>query len=316
MKKNYLFSALLGAMMMASATVHAQYITEAPAGGFDFSKGKDYVVIYSPEAQVNAIGDKMLSDQNLDPTMVNNQFYYWTADWDAKLFTLYDIEDTQANSYGGSDKLDMTPLFDWGSGHFGAKAKAYDLTAITNDHVLHIGFMNIGAATASNNFKFLFGPKGNDIQLVVNKAVGQMAGSLVGVGSAPDVNKWYYLDIPMSVLLDENGDFGFEADFTQPAQTIIFTVGFDGATPSTYTQGAVDPDTGMYSITITEKGSALAIDGVFLYKPETTGIANTVVPGNDDVQAVYDLAGRPADMNAPGLYIVKTANGVKKVAVK
>ena len=67
-----------------------------------------------------------------------------------------DIEDNQKNSWGGTEKLDMTPLYDWGSGHFGAKAKAYDLSCITEDHVLHIGFMNIGSESASKYFKFTF----------------------------------------------------------------------------------------------------------------------------------------------------------------
>ena len=31
------------------------------------------------------------------------------------------------------------------------------------------------------------------------------------------------------------------------------------------------------------------------------------------VQQVYDLSGRRAEMNRPGVYIVKTANGSRKV---
>lgn len=313
MKKNYLLSIALGAMMMAPQAVSAQYISEAPAGGFDFSTGEDYVVIYSPAAQVTAMGDKILSNQNLDPNMVDNQFFYWTADWDAKLFTLYDIEDTQVNSFGGSEKLNMTPLFDWGAGHFGAKAKPYDLTSVTNDHILHIGFMNIGAENATNNFKFTLGPTGSEIKLVVNKAVGQMSGELIGVGNAPAVNKWYYLDIPVKDLLDEDGDFGFVCDFSKPTGEIIFNVGFDGATVSQYTQGAVDPDTGMYKITVTQKGSALALDHVFLYKAASSSGINGVQTADDEVQAAYDLSGRQVDMNRPGIYVVKTAQGVKKV---
>ena len=79
-------AALVAISLLTAASIHAQYITEAPAGGFDFSGGKD--------------------------------------------------------SWGGDDKLNMTPLFNWGSGQFTAKAKAYDLSAITDDHILHIGFMN------------------------------------------------------------------------------------------------------------------------------------------------------------------------------
>lgn len=318
MKMNYLFSMMIGAMMMTTASANAQYITEAPAGGFDFSKGTDYVVIYAPDAQVTEMGDNILSNQNLDPTRTKNQFYYWTADWDPTLFTLYDIEDTHTNSWGGDAKLDMTPLFDWGSGHFGAKSQAYDLSCITEDHILHIGFMNIGSETATKNFKFTFGPTGGEIKLVVNKEVGVMAGTLVGVGNAPALNKWYYLDIPIKDLLDVDGDFGFECDFSKPTGTIIFNVGFDGATSSQYTVGAVDPDTGMKKITITQKGSALALDGVYLYKKSTTGIQQTVATGAaaNDVKEIYDLTGRRVKDYRPGVNLVKTANGVKKVIMK
>ena len=282
--------------MFAMTSAHAQYITEAPANGFNFANGKDYIVIYTPEAQVTAMGSKVLSNQNLDPNRVDNQFYYWTADWDAKLFTLYDIEDTQNNSWGGTDKLNMTPLFDWGAGHFGAKAKAYNLSCVTEDHILHIGFMNIGSANAAKNFKFNFGPN-TEIQLVVNKAVGQTVGKMVGVGNAPDLNKWYYLDIPIKDLLDEEGDFGFECDFSKP------NAGFDGATVSKYTQGAVDPDTSMYSITITEKGSALAIDGVFLYKKDATGIKNITPALSHSEGACYNLSGQRVSNDYRGMVI-------------
>lgn len=304
MKKNYFLSFAFAALLMAPVAVQAQYVNEAPAGGFDFSSGKDYVVIYAPEAQVSAMGSKILSNQNLDPNRVDNQFYYWTADWDAKLFTLYDIEDTQKNSWGGGEKLNMTPLFDWGAGHFGAKAKPYDLSVIDEDHILHIGFMNIGASTASNQFKFTFGPSNKEIQLVVNKAVGQMAGDLVGVGNATKLNTWYYLDIPLKDLLDPEGDFGFECDFSKPTGEIIFAVGFNDATPSKYKQGAVDPDTGMYEITVTEKGSALAVDHVFLYKKDATGMLTINNNGMEDANApIYNLSGQKVDLNYRGVVI-------------
>lgn len=304
-------SLLSAALALLSTTAFAQYITEAPAGGFDFTKGKDYVVLYNPQPQMEAIKGKILADQNLDPDQVKNQFFYWVADWDKKLFTLYDIEDTHKNSYGGDDKLDMTPLYAWGAGHFGGKSQKYDFSSITDDHILHIGFMNIGSATATKNFKFIFGPGGdNGFSLVVNKAVGATAGDLVGVGMAPDLNKWYYLDIPVKDLVDEDGDFGFTYDFSSPME-IAFNAGFDGATPSKFTQGAVDPETTMYKITITEKGSAMAIDGVFLYKAdESAGVNEVKAATKADNGAIYNLAGQQVSKNYKGV-VVK--NGKKYI---
>lgn len=307
-------SLLSAALALLSTTAFAQYITEAPAGGFDFTKGKDYVVIYSPDAQVTAMGDKIKSNQNLDPNMVENQFYYWVADdWDKSLFVLYNIEDDNLNSYGGSDKLNMTPLYSWGSGDFSAKSKPYDLTILDNDYILHIGFMNIGDEKATKNFKFNFGPNGSEIKLVVNKSVGVAAGDLVGVGMAPDVKQWYYLDIPLSDLLDEDGDFGFTCDFSKPTGKIIFNVGFEGATVSKFTAGAVDPETKMKSITITEKGSALAVDGVFLYKAdESAGVNEIKAATKADNGAIYNLAGQQVSKDYKGVVVKNGKKFIQK----
>ncbi len=308
-------SLLSAALALLSTTAFAQYITEAPAGGFDFTKGKDYIVLYAPEAQMAAMSGKITTDMNLDPDMEKNQFYYWTYEWDAKQLTLYDIEDTQANSWGGKEKLNMTPLkgYEWGAGAFTAKSQKYDISKVTDDHILHIGFMNIGAETATNNFKFIFGPGGdNGFSLVVNKAVGQAAGDLVGVGMAPDLNKWYYLDIPVKDLVDEEGDFGFTYDFSSPME-IAFNAGFDGATPSKFTQGAVDPETTMYKITITEKGSAMAIDGVFLYKAdESAGVNEVKAATKADNGAIYNLAGQQVSKNYKGVVVKNGKKFIQK----
>ena len=45
------------------------------------------------------MGDKVLSNQNLDPAMEKNQFYYWVADWDKTLFTLFDCPNDAKNSW-------------------------------------------------------------------------------------------------------------------------------------------------------------------------------------------------------------------------
>ena len=324
--KNFTSKIALAALsLVAPLGANAQYITEAPEGGFDVTRGKDYVVVYAPEEQVTAMGDRIKSNQNLDPDMEKNQFYYWTADWDKTLFTLYNIEDTQKNSWGGDDKLNMTPLYDWGSGNFSSKSQNYDLSAITDEHVLHIGFMNIGAETATKLFHFQLGPNAsNGFMLQVNTPVGEQAGNYIGVGTAADVNKWYYLDIPVSDLTDLDGGFGFKYNFSTPYSGDAFVVGFTSATTSTYTVGAVDPETGMKTINITKKGSALALDGVYLYVPDNTAVHNIeYTPGENAKKEVYDLSGRKiangelSNCQLPkGVYVVKNGKKAKKVVVK
>lgn len=303
--------------MLAAMSAQAQYISEAPAGGFDFSKGKDYVVIFTPEEQVTAMGDKILSNQNLDPTQTNNYFSYWVADWDHSLFTLYDCPNDAKNSWGGDTKLNMTPLFNWGSGQFTPKGTfRYDLSAIDDEHILHIGFMNIGGEGKSANYRFWLGPTNrNGFLLEVNKTLGTSIGDYVGVGMASARNTWYYLDIPVKDLVDVEGDFGFGYDFKNKFTGFCFTCGFDvdDASCTKYTAGAVDPDTGMKKITINQMGSAMAVDHVFLYKKSgSTGIDNITSVLSKSEGVSYNLNGQQVGSDYRGIVI---KNG-KKMLVK
>lgn len=316
--KNFTKKTMLAAFtMVAAMSAQAQYISEAPAEGFDFSKGKDYVVIFTPEEQLTAMGDKILSNQNLDPTQTNNYFSYWVADWDKTLFTLYDCPNDEKNSWGGDTKLNMTPLFNWGSGQFTPKGSfQYDLSAIDNEHILHIGFMNIGGEGKSANYKFMLGTsKTNGFLLEVNKPLGTAIGDYIGVGSASDRNKWYYLDIPVKDLVDVDGDFGFTYNFASKLSVACFTCGFDvdDASCTKYTAGAVDPDTGMKKITITQMGSAMAVDHVFLYKKDSsTGIENISRSVSKVDGVSYNLNGQQVGNDYRGIVI---KNG-KKLVVK
>lgn len=302
--------ALMAMTLMASATANAQYITEAPAAGFDFNSGTDYVVVFVPEEQKAAMGDKIISDQNLDPTQTKNWFAYWTADWDPKLFTLFDCPNDEKNSWGGDVKLNMTPLFFWGAGDFTAKeGYSYDLSAVTDDHYLHIGFMNIGSETSKPCFKFQMGPSAdNGFSLEVNQPFGEMLGDYSGIGYAQETHKWYYLDVPLKALLDD--PFGFEYDFSEPIFGKIFTCGFDiqegdiESSVTKYTQGAVDPETEMYEITIDQLNSAMAVDHVFLYKKNSAGINNVTYNHEKTNSPVYNLNGQ------------KVANGYHGIVVR
>ena len=327
MKKNYLLSAVLGAVMMAPANVSAQYLTKAPEGGFDVTKGKDYVVVFAPQEVVENMGERVKSNQNLDPTMEKNQFFYWVTDWDASKLVLANVEEENPqNSWGSETMLNMTPLFDWGGGNFGPKgANFYDFSMVqadVQDYVLHIGLRDMGNAESKYRFSLgHFDDKAkiaNGFQLEVNAPLGSDNGGYVGVGSIGHDNQWYSFDIPLADLLDEDGEFGFEFDWSEPfkAGVGIFTVAFDKPTCSKATS-VKEPGNTVETYTITELGSALSLDAVFFYKVDASaGISDVRLGGSETTEAVYDLSGRRADMSRPGIYVVKTNRGVKKVAVK
>lgn len=317
--KNYL---LLSAALLAAGTMNAQYITSAPAGGFDVKTGKDYVVLYAPESVINQMGDRLVSNNNLDPDQVNNTLEYWTTDWDSKALTLYNVpaEEGDLNSFGDAEFINATPLYAWGTGCFKPLAKDYDLSKVTNDHHIHIGLRDFGSAPSK--YQFSIGPntivKTNGFQIMAGIGVGSTSGDYVGIGTMPNGNdgKWYYIDVPVADLVDQNGDFGFSYDFSQPitkTYNYAFTFSFNDPTCSTYNTSGPAPGESIYTYEITKLGSALSLDHVFFYIPDPTGVNGVNANVEETVEGYYDLMGRRIENPDKGIYIVKTNLGTHKV---
>ncbi len=306
------------ALMACSAAFAQGYITAAPEGGFDLNSGKDYVVLYAPEEIISAMGSKMISNNNLDPNSVDNTLEYWGTDWDKKDLTLYNVpEEGVMNSFGNDEHINATPLYAWGTGVFMSKAKAYDLSKVTDEHHIHIGIRDFGSTPSK--YQLSIGSqstiKNNGFQVQVNLGVGAAQGDFVGIGSLPNANdgKWYYIDLPIKDLIDENGDFGFVYDFSKPITDGVFTFTFKDPTCSTATKSGPAPGETVYSYDITKLGSAVSFDHVFFYVPQTQGIEDITEADDQTIEAIYDLSGRRVNEMTKGFYIVKTAAGAKKV---
>ncbi len=306
------------ALMACSAAFAQGYITAAPEGGFDLNSGKDYVVLYAPESVITAMGSKMISNNNLDPNSVDNTLEYWVTDWDKKDLTLYNVpEEGVMNTFGNDEHINATPLYAWGTGVFMSKAKAYDLSKVTDEHHIHIGIRDFGSTPSK--YQLSIGSqstiKNNGFQVQVNLGVGEAQGDFVGIGSLPNGNdgKWYYIDLPIKDLIDENGDFGFVYDFSKPITDGVFTFTFKDPTCSTATKSGPAPGESVYSYDITKLGSAVSFDHVFFYVPQTQGIEDITEADDQTIEAIYDLSGRRVNEMTKGFYIVKTAAGAKKV---
>ncbi|MCM1316608.1 MAG: hypothetical protein NC241_00345 [Bacteroides sp.] len=306
------------ALMACSAAFAQGYITAAPEGGFDLNSGKDYVVLYAPESVITAMGSKMISNNNLDPNSVDNTLEYWVTDWDKKDLTLYNVpEEGVMNSFGNDEHINATPLYAWGTGVFMSKAKAYDLSKVTDEHHIHIGIRDFGSTPSK--YQLSIGSqstiKNNGFQVQVNLGVGAAQGDFVGIGSLPNANdgKWYYIDLPIKDLIDENVDFGFVYDFSKPITDGVFTFTFKDPTCSTATKSGPAPGESVYSYDITKLGSAVSFDHVFFYVPQTQGIEDITEADDQTIEAIYDLSGRRVNEMTKGFYIVKTAAGAKKV---
>lgn len=306
------------ALMACSAAFAQGYITAAPEGGFDLNSGKDYVVLYAPESVITAMGSKMISNNNLDPNSVDNTLEYWVTEWDEKDLTLYNVpEEGVMNTFGNDEHINATPLYAWGTGVFMSKAKAYDLSKVTDEHHIHIGIRDFGSTPSK--YQLSIGSqstiKNNGFQVQVNLGVGEAQGDFVGIGSLPNGNdgKWYYIDLPIKDLIDENGDFGFVYDFSKPITDGVFTFTFKDPTCSTATKSGPAPGESVYSYDITKLGSAVSFDHVFFYVPQTQGIEDITEADDQTIEAIYDLSGRRVNEMTKGFYIVKTAAGAKKV---
>lgn len=324
MKTSTLKSALVAMTCLASPQTFAQsgYITKADAP-FDFNKGKNYVVLYAPTEAVQAMGDKIIGDNNLDPDMVKNQFYYWTTDWDKTSLVLASVEEPDGkNSLGGSSYINMTPLYEWGGGSFTSKGDwHYDLSKVNDNMVLHVGLRDFG--TVAPKFKIAVGKMSaiatNGFELETNLGLGATDGDYVGVGNMGHDSQWYYLEVPVKDLVDANGNYGFTYDFSTPfaANESAIQLSFSSPQVSEAT-GILEPGNTVKTYTITKLGSAMSVDGIWFYEKDTTTGISQVQTQTTAEPVVYDLSGHQVNGNnlQRGVYIVKTAAGTKKIMVK
>ena len=310
--------------MISAAGIYAKtYISEAPAGGFNIDGGKDYVVLYAPDDVVAKMGSKLVSDNNLDKNQVKNYLEYWVTDWDPKDLTLYDVPpaEGEVNSFGTADFINATPLYAWGTGVFIAKSTPYDLSKVTDEHHLHIGLRDFGSKPSK--YQFSLGSqktiKTNGFQIMAGIGLGETSGDFVGVGELAGGNdgKWYYLDIPVKDLVDPNGEFGFEYDFSKPIADGAFAFTFNTPECSTATKSGPAPGNTVYDYQITKLGSALSLDHIFLYVPVAGASVDRLEADGADTEVVYyDLMGRKVQNPTSGLYIAKSSAGARKVLIK
>ena len=95
-------------MALCAANSFAQYSEAAPAGGFDVSKGSDYVVFYAPSAFISSIESNglMLSNQNLDPNGAISTCDYWGENPN---LSVCNADQGDTNSWGGDACFSITP---------------------------------------------------------------------------------------------------------------------------------------------------------------------------------------------------------------
>ena len=295
--------------MAISMAANAQYIEEAPAKGFDVNSGTNYVVLYAPDSFVGAMGDRLESDQRLDGSGETSTCDYWGTN---PSLSVCNAETGLKNSWGGDNLFNITPTGYWGGSGtacFRSVSQTWDLSTLADDHILHIGFCNSGAAT-STSYKFEFCGVKLQVTSKTRPASGYLkVGDIPAIASAPSKATWIYIEIPVSVLKES---FVKNTLGTSVTGGNFFTFSLDG------TASVVDAEPGdpVNTYTVTTLKSALGFDSFFFYKKKTSGIEDNVIDADEQVEAVFDLTGRRVENPSKGIYIVKTNKGVKKVALK
>ena len=291
MKKFTLLAA--SCLMALAAAAQTSYVTPATNidgdATFDFNGTTNYVILYASEDEVDALGETKIL-KNESPTELDGArpVYIWEN-------TYTGGEGEGFNSFGGSGYMSfVVGTVGWsGLGHCGVVDAAkeldgFDLSMLkTGKWYLHMAMKDAGSIHATHNIGV--GPEAAGHFALGNTKTDA---SYELLGDFERDGEWYNIDIPVDVLVDLGLDLTKCTD-NYAGNVLTFLSG--GAT-----------------------GAQLNYDAVFFYqkKADATGI-NQVKADNNKVNAIYTVNGMQVkDMSKPGLYIQKTANGVKKVLKK
>lgn len=293
MKKITIAASLLTLALLVPNASNAQYSSASlNANGestFDFTNSKDYVLIYVGDAEKEAMASKIKADYTVDDT--KNFLYVWNN-------TYTGHETSGINSFGQAEGwLDFTVnSVGWsGLGFASSAGNGKNLSMLDDSYILHFAMKGTDASADASHAigigtaKFTIGSSA----FVDNGTSYKILGDYTRDG------EWYSFDIPFSVL----------KKLSTVDATGIFETSNGGATA--YVSNV------FWALSGGVTGTELQLDGIFFYRNSTTAI-NDVTSGNDDkVKTIYDIQGREVkDMNKTGLYLIKTGNGVRKVAVK
>lgn len=291
MKKFTLLAA--SCFMALAAAAQTSYVTPATNidgdATFDFNGTTNYVILYASEDEVDALGETKIL-KNESPTGLDEArpVYIWEN-------TYTGGEGEGFNSFGGSGYMSfVVGNVGWsGLGHCGVvdatkELDGFDLSMLKSGKwYLHMAMKDAGSIHATHNIGV--GPEAAGHFALGNTKTDA---SYELVGDFERDAEWYNIDIPVDVLVDLGLDLTKCTD-KYAGNVLTFLSG-----------GAA--------------GAQLNYDAVFFYqkKADATGI-NQVKADNNKVNAIYTVNGMQVkDMNKPGLYIQKTANGVKKVLKK
>ena len=197
---------------------------------------------------------------------------------------------TGTNSFGYDEEYSCVKVVG-GKGWSGAgyaPAAATDMSMIDDSYWLHFSMKTTNEISKNAPYAIVIG---ENAHFTIGSAPFEDAGKKYAVlGDFYRNGEWYSFDIPMT----EIKKYGAPAFLGNSSYTQNFLSVLAGGT----------------------NGVEVNLDGVFFYKKITTGIQASTADKQQQtkVLGIYDLTGRRvSDMNADGIYIVRTNKGSFKV---
>jgi len=259
-------------------------IKKAADAPFKFNKNEMYyLVTLDGDTKKENLSDDQIVD--IGPNESTRFLYPWGN-------TVVDQAAMGGNSFGvegGYTAWETAAGTTWsGLGFYIDRPGLTDLSGIDKDYSLHFA---IKSSTTQPIDVIVTDGNKKEYHMVLGK---ESYGDNKPVGDFERDDTWYNVDVPMAYLIQQGLDFRTAKSY----EGNIFSVMLG-------TQGGLKCD----------------YDAVFFHGPKktTTGIDNFTVPNSNAQQgnfpmSIYDLQGRKVQsMDAPGIYIIRSAQGVKKV---
>lgn len=253
---------------------------------FDMASGSDYVLVATGSTfaeQAEAAG-KVKANYNVDDK--NYKFNLWDG-------TMTGSTPSGVNSFGYEEAYSCVKVVG-GQGWSGAgyaPASAIDMSMIDDSYYLHFSMKASNAVSQNAPYAIKVGE--NACFTIGSAPYVDNGMSFAVLGDFYRDGQWYSFDIPMT----EVKRYGFPA--------------FWGS--SSYTRNILAVLAGG------NNDMEVNLDGVFFYKKVSTGIKQPQGVQSQELKVlgIYDLSGRKVtDMNAKGIYIIKTNQGSKKIVRK
>lgn len=250
---------------------------------FDIASGSDYVLIATGSTFANQVKDagKVKADYNVDNSRYN--FNLWEG-------TMTGATATGTNSFGYDEEYSCVKVVG-GKGWSGvgyAPAEATDMSMIDDSYWLHFSMKTTNEISKSAPYAIVIGE--NAHFTIGSAPFTDQDKKYAVLGDFYRNGEWYSFDIPMTEI-KKYGAPAFLGNSSYKNNILsVLAGGTDGV--------------------------EVNLDGVFFYKKITTGIQASTADKQQQtkVLGIYDLTGRRvSDMNAGGIYIVRTNQGSFKV---